>query len=467
MRKKLLFAPLWGIFTLSLLSSCRTEDGAITQKQVEDKRFSVLIPKSGKSVSYADGFAFLMKRYDNVHGTNISGINNITKANLNASITPLSQNTGRYVEFKVRSYIITEENGEKWMIFPRVENNQVIGLIMCTLKEKETFIAFDEIKNESDYYKQLLPLFQEAFNRYNRRKGSLALNASIKPMAIGGGGETENPVEGCGDDVQQCGSIEEVVVPGKPNKPKDPPSKPVGASSCDSLSQCPPPTDEGGGGGGGGGYFPTPKPNQEIINNLEKYPCAQKLLEKAPNLNSSFSELIKNIFKENDRVKVTFIPYPFEDPRDEGKFLEEKKTKDNEGNEILNFTIRLSEDVLKTSTQEYALSVMYHEFVHAYLTYEWRRLGTDTYIQKYPFLETYTVNGEVKFKFIAGDHQAFSPFISMIADAIQAYNPNFSRKLANNLAMGGLTNGVDEGVASRQNERESNKYASGTKCAKP
>ena len=186
MRKKILFAPLWGIFALSLLSSCRTEDGAITQKQIEDKRFTVLIPKSGKPVNYADGFAFLMKRYDNVNGTNISGVNNTTKANLNASVTPLFQNTGSYVEFKVRSYIMKEENGEKWMIFPRVENNQVIGLIMCTLKEKETFIAFDEIKSDSDYYKQLLPLFQEAFNRYNRRKGSLALNASIKPMAIGG-----------------------------------------------------------------------------------------------------------------------------------------------------------------------------------------------------------------------------------------------------------------------------------------
>ncbi|MDX8571863.1 hypothetical protein OZ666_09235 [Elizabethkingia sp. HX QKY] len=468
MRKKILFAPLWGIFALSLLSSCRTEDGAITQKQIEDKRFAVFIPKSQKPVNYANGFEFLMKRYDEIKKTNISGINNSIKKNLNASVTPLFQNKGSYVEFKVRSQIVTEQNGEKWVIYPKVENNQVIGLIMSTLKEKETLIAFDEIINSSEYYKQLLPLFQEAFNRYNRKKTSLALNASIKPMAIGGeGAEPGGGETGCGDDVQKCGNIEEVIVPGKPKQPVTPPTVPIGVSSCWDIANCP--TDPGSDSGGGGAPFPNPSttPNQEIINNLEKYPCAQKLLEKAPNLNSSFSELIKNIFKENDRVKVTFIPYPFEDPRDEGKFLEEKKTKDNEGNEILNFTIRLSEDVLKTSTQEYALSVMYHEFVHAYLTYEWRRLGTDTYIQKYPFLETYTVNGEVKFKFIAGDHQAFSPFISMIADAIQAYNPNFSRKLANNLAMGGLTNGVDEGVASRQNERESNKYASGTKCAKP
>lgn len=259
MKKHLFYPSLWGILTLSLLSSCRTEDGAITQKQVEDKRFAVLIPKSGKPVNYADGFAFIMKKYDNIHGTNISGANN-TKANLNAGISPLFQkNSGSYVEFKVRSFVITEENGEKWVVFPRVENNQIIGLIMCTLKEKETLIAFDEIKSDSDYYKQLLPLFQEAFNRYNRRKTSLLLNASIKPMAIGGeGAEPGGGVVDCGNDVQQCGYIEEVVIPGKPKEPKEPPTKPVGVSSCDSISDCPPPNYDGSGGGGGGSSTDTP-----------------------------------------------------------------------------------------------------------------------------------------------------------------------------------------------------------------
>ncbi|WP_454060246.1 hypothetical protein [Elizabethkingia ursingii] len=467
MRKKLLFAPLWGIFTLSLLSSCRTEDGAITQKQIEDKRFSVLIPKSGKSVSYADGFAFLMKRYDNVHGTNISGINNTTKANLNASVNPLFQNIGSHVEFRVRSYVMTEENGEKWIIFPRVENNQVIGLIMCTLKEKETFIAFDEIKSDSDYYKQLLPLFQEAFNRYNRRKGSLALNASIKPMAIGGGGETENPVEGCGDDVQQCGSIEEVVVPGKPNKPKDPPSKPVGASSCDSLSQCPPPTDEGG-GGGGGGYFPTPKPNQEIINNLKDYPCAQKLLEQLPSLNNSLAKLIEVAFKSNKKANVTFNVADFNDPLLQGEF-KDKTTEEDKINGVLTYQIELSRKILKNSTQEYVLGVMYHEFVHAYLGYEFKRLGPDEYHRQYPYIENYVVGGVTKFRFITGDHQAYGPFINMIADAIQSYNPKFPRDRAIAIAMEGLTknelpnNGEDYNTI----ERYSGDTAVGTKCSKP
>ncbi|GEM_PF-1784180 len=260
MTKNLLKASLWGILTLSTLFSCRTEDGAIAQKQIEDKRFAVFVPKSGQTVNYANGFEFLIKRYDEIKKTNISGINNPIKNNLSASSDKgsfLFQNKGSYVEFKVRSQVITEENGEKWMIFPRVENNQVIGLIMSTLKEKETLIAFDEIRSDSDYYKQLLPLFQEAFNRYNRRKASLALNASIQPMAIGGeGAEPGGGGSGkdCGDDVQKCGNIEEVIVPGKPKDPVTPPTIPIGVSSCWDIANCPvDPGSEGGGGGSGGG----------------------------------------------------------------------------------------------------------------------------------------------------------------------------------------------------------------------
>ncbi|WP_234300226.1 hypothetical protein [Elizabethkingia bruuniana] len=474
MRKKILFAPLWGIFALSLLSSCRTEDGAITQKQIEDKRFAVFVPKSGKSVNYADGFAFLMKRYDNVNGTNISGINNTTKANLNASVNPLFQNTGSYVEFKVRSYIMKEENGEKWMIFQRVENNQVIGLIMCTLKEKETFIAFDEIKSDSDYYKQLLPLFQEAFNRYNRRKGSLALNASIKPMAIGGGGETENPVEGCGDDVQQCGSIEEVVVPGKPNKPKDPPSKPVGASSCDSLSQCPPPTDEGGGGGGGGGYFPNLPPQKIDYEQLKDFPCAYALAQQLTNekIGGDLARLLKETFGANERVNINFISSnsEFLGKTTSGGFRFIGDANNFNGNVYLN------KETLSNATQNFLLATLYHEVVHGYLYYELNRLGESQFNIKYPEMESYDVklgDGTTikKFLFIGPDqnHNRMGPFISGIEQAVLNFDPSYPANRAEALAMGGLIapNSLPPGYNSiDSHEAEGSTAAMGKKCSK-
>lgn len=119
MKKHLFYPSLWGILILSLLSSCRTEDGAITQKQLEDKRFAVFVPKSGESINYAKGFAFLMQRYDNLHKTNLSGINNnkpiIGNLNTSASInqsTSTIQSNEAYVEFGVHTKTFTEKNGD-------------------------------------------------------------------------------------------------------------------------------------------------------------------------------------------------------------------------------------------------------------------------------------------------------------------------------------------------------------------
>ncbi|HIC8644688.1 MULTISPECIES: hypothetical protein [Elizabethkingia] len=471
MKKYLLKTSLWGVLTLSLLSSCRTEDELTQKQQEKDMRFSVLIPKSGKSVNYADGFAFLMKKYDNVNGTNISGIHNTKKSNLNASISPLFQNTGSYIEFKVRSFVMTEENGEKWVIFPRVENNQVIGLIMCTLKEKETLIAFDEIKRDSDYYKQLLPLFQEAFNRYNRRKISLSLNASIKPMALGGGGETPG---GCGDDVQQCGEIEEVVIPGKPKEPKEPPSKPIGSSACESISQCPPPYDDGS-GGDGGDYNPNPAAVDKIdVEQLKDFPCAYALAQQLTNekIGGDLARLLKETFGANERVNINFISSnsEFLGKTTSGGFRFTGDANNFNGNVYLN------KEILSNATQNYLLATLYHEVVHGYLYYELNRLGESQFNIKYPEMESYDVklgDGSTikKFLFIGSDqnHNRMGPFISGIKQAVLNFDPSYPVNRAEALAMGGLIapNSLPPGYKSiDSHEAEGSTAAIGKKCPK-
>ena len=42
--KHLFYPALWGILTLSTLSSCRSEDNLNQQKQEKDMRFAVLFP---------------------------------------------------------------------------------------------------------------------------------------------------------------------------------------------------------------------------------------------------------------------------------------------------------------------------------------------------------------------------------------------------------------------------------------
>nr|WP_305051256.1 hypothetical protein [Elizabethkingia bruuniana] len=227
MKKHLFYPALWGILILSLLSSCRTEDGAITQKQLEDKRFAVFVPKEEKVVNYANGFAYLVQRYDNLHKTNLSGVNNNNPAirNLSASINKnaaILQASESYVEFNIRSQVIRGANDDKWVIFPKIEKGVVKDLVVGVLSKNETYLTFYNIDTNDKYYTSNISLFDEAFKTYQKRKGSIALNASIKPMAFKGDGT------GCSEE-QPCKDIEEVEinVPAKPDDGGGTPPLPI------------------------------------------------------------------------------------------------------------------------------------------------------------------------------------------------------------------------------------------------
>lgn len=251
--KTFILSRFFGIITLSVLSSCRTEDGAMTQKQVEDKRFAVFVPQPGKTVNYANGFAYLMQRYDNLHRTNLSGFNNNipTIGNLTASVNKnasVSQTSVPYIEFAIHSQTVTEENGDKWVVFPKVEGEKVTGLILAILSNKETNVSYKTIDSQTEWYAFNISKFQYAFSNYLKRNKFQNLSASIKPMANGD----------CGDDVQRCGEIPEVVItvpkdPGTPKAPVTIITPIIDTGTCTDFQSCAP----GGGGGGGGGDIPS------------------------------------------------------------------------------------------------------------------------------------------------------------------------------------------------------------------
>lgn len=77
-----------------------------------------------------------MQQYDNLHKTNLTGVvnNNPVIGNLNASInknTSVIKTLGSYIEFRIHSQTITGENGDKWVVFPKIEGNRVIGLVLA------------------------------------------------------------------------------------------------------------------------------------------------------------------------------------------------------------------------------------------------------------------------------------------------------------------------------------------------
>ncbi|WP_407509576.1 hypothetical protein [Elizabethkingia anophelis] len=233
MKKKLLCIPLLGILAMSL-SSCRSEDTIVQQTQNKEasKNFAVFTPKkAGETIDYAKGFAYLMQRYDKLQKTNLSGINNKhIIGNLNASTeknASIFQDTESYVEFSVRSQVITEENGDKWVVYPKIKENKVIALVVATLTEKGTYVKYDTFKAPHEWFNKNVLTFQEAINRLYNKENSLSLSASVRDVA---------PIAGSSRCVKipngyDCGIDGVIINGGKP---------------------------AGGGSGGGGGENPEP-----------------------------------------------------------------------------------------------------------------------------------------------------------------------------------------------------------------
>ncbi len=469
MRKKILFAPLWGIFALSLLSSCRTEDGAIAQKQIEDKRFAVFVPKDGKTVDYANGFASLMKKYDQVHLTNISGINNKPSIkNLSASNNKSGssfQDIGKYIEFKIRSQTVIEENGNKWVAFPKVENEKVTGLIIATLRDKETQVVFTDLDSNDQFYTENLPLFQQALDRYlSKKKSKLNVVASIKNGAIA----SVDPGADPGTDPPAYETdIEGVTVKGKP-KPSDNgtnglPSGPSTPIACEQIQGCYNPAETGG--GASAPYLPPPADIN--YDKLKDFPCAYALAQQLPDMKNDIAKLLKETFGNNSKINVTFKAGDL--GTDDG-ITNMKGDRDN-----FDATITLDRGMLSTATKEFILATMYHEVLHAYLLYEWSSLGSSGFFTKYPTAETYditlkdgTISKEIRF--IKGDrqnHDQMGPFINGLKNAILQYNPNYPSDRAEALAMGGIL--VDSTMPKgydkiNQHEKEGSTAALGQKC---
>jgi len=470
MRKKLLFAPLWGIFALSLLSSCRTEDGVTQQKQNEAKYFKVFIPKKeNETINYANGFAFLMKRYDELQKTNLSGINNkLIVNNLSASTeknASVFQNANSYVEFNIRSEVFTEKNGDKWVAFPKIQGEKVTALVVSILTDKKTYVKYLTFGEQSNLYKVFGDDFQEAFSRYRKQLVNLRLSAAIKPIA---GGET---------------LIREVIItvprPGGDISlgpwGDDGGSQPGGG--CGAHLQCDYMDGSGGGGGGGDTSSPSNEVDKIDITELQDYPCAFAIAQDLPYLKNDLGTILNKIFKNSDKYNINFKVSKILDassPTD-GRTQPSDFKKENDK---FTATIFLNKAVLENATKEYILVTMYHEVVHAYLDFELYKLGKQEFTLKYPGLVVDRVENtfdEAGNQYITQafvyypDHTEAASYIGTLENIIKEYNPKFPAEAAKVLAKSGMVYLTPDEMKINERERGIDKtlgQQEGTKCTK-
>lgn len=275
--------PLCGLL---LLSSCRTEEllHEVGQKEELSKKFIPFTKKHENDViDYGEGFKSLALRYDSIHKTNMTGRADIAKLEeelqTNNKMSFSKSNEVAYIDFNVRSQLMEEENGDKWMVFPRVKGKEVVDLVMAILSEEETLLNYYTINKESELYKENISKFEEVYQKKQQKswnvKGSSYTTFSMVERGI-------EPVD---------------IIIRKPIKPIFvgiiipilPPNLGEDIGRCPAYEMCVDPGREVGGGGGGG--------NSSNNDNKDKNknPCAEmKAKNRSPLYQQKVNELNKH-----------------------------------------------------------------------------------------------------------------------------------------------------------------------------
>lgn len=163
------------ISCLFIINSCSTDDTLIeiTQKE-EEKTFATFSEEKNKSYKtsnidyqYALKFSYLLQRYDHLHNTNISGLvntintveyNTLTKQNF------IKENKDFYVETRMYSKLVEESNGDKWIVFPKIQNNRISSFLIGLLSKNKTELNFYTFDDNSDFYKNNITAYQDRYN---------------------------------------------------------------------------------------------------------------------------------------------------------------------------------------------------------------------------------------------------------------------------------------------------------------
>jgi hypothetical protein len=228
---------------------------------------------------------------------------------------------------------------------------------------------------------------------------------------------------------------------------------------------------EGGGGSnpgypypGGGGPSEPETPNQDIINNLQGYPCAQGIAQQLPTLQNDLAASMRQVFQNNKNYNITFKP-----KSGLGDIDGETSSAYNAEFDKFNAVINLNDEVLLNATKEYILVTMYHEVIHAFLRAEKVRLGDVAFHEQYPSVIVgydYAPNGTIinRFTFMP-NHQQLMPFLTTLKNIISSYNPNLPSNVVTAMAKAGITTMTPEESELNNNERNTLLgKQKGTKC---
>ncbi|MGS0748667.1 hypothetical protein [Halpernia sp. GG3] len=196
----------------------------------------------------------MAQRFDSINKTNITGLvntENEVEFDKDKKQYFISDNNAPYIEFRLHSQVITYDNKDLIVVYPKVDKGKVMDLVVASLTADETELYFTPINKDSSLYLDNILAFQLAYSKIftnNNKTTSKDGNCAQGTTYANG----------------NC-NIQNVVITAPP-KGSGGYTGPRGGDSTG--GQCPPYEmceDQGGSGDGGGG---TENPNEP------KDPCA-------------------------------------------------------------------------------------------------------------------------------------------------------------------------------------------------
>ncbi|MCT4237908.1 hypothetical protein HZP42_16120 [Elizabethkingia anophelis] len=421
MRKKILYTSLWGILTLSLLLSCRT-DSVATEQTIASKekiaafeRFekenNIIKPIAGvnqsptpqKYISYAYPFALTIY---NFLQTNPDYAKKVESEAGTIRLDVVSQTFG---------------DAKKAVIFP-VTNNEgkVVGIWVGVINEERDYVNFYSLNQNTQGVSSIITAFQNYYDRKEKKiaNGAIASIKGLNPIAKGQEPPKDPPVK----------AIEEVVITvPAPERDIVIPSGPTSVNYGNTLGGGMSGSSTTHGGGSATGGSSSQSADQWAKSHidasaLKNNKCADEVYQKLKD-NSAFFNNLLGKFDGNSILDLKFDIKDLNVPA--------KTEIENVRNGYV--TIALNPNYLGSSELGRA-SLFVHEMLHAYMTWQLKQAGWDGLDNAISYKsidernlpdllkaykeKNYERPGESEHEFISNF------YIPKIINALKAYDPN-------------------------------------------
>ena len=422
MTKNLLKASLWGILTVSLFYSCRTDSVATEQTaQVKEKiaafeRFekenNIVKPiasndrgtSSAKYVSYSYPFALTIYNFLQTHPDYAKKVENEAGT---IRLDAVSQTFG---------------DAEKSVIFPVTDNDgKVVGIWAGIINEERDYINFYSFNQNTQGVSSIITAFQNYYDQKERKLTNNAI-ASIKglnPIAKGQEPPKDPPVKAIEEVVITVPApVRDIVIPSGPT------SVNYGNTLGGGMSGGS--TTHGGGGGGGSSSQSASQWAKDHIDDsgLKNNKCVDDVYQKLKNK----SELFNNLLDKFDGKSILDLKLVITDMGENNKVAVTELKNVNKGYVTIHFNPNYM-----GSTEFARASTIIHEMLHAYMTWQllnsgWNGIDNAESYQKIDEKNLPTLLKAYKdrnYDAGASEHDFMANYyIPKIVNALKAYDPN-------------------------------------------